>query len=101
MANMEYINSLSVVDLRIQLAYALDLNNAFVMTFRKYPAMPPPSILKHIVGTFPDDWERGKVIQRAMPLGFVPFKTECEIGAGMWDRITNGKWADHVKPDTK
>lgn len=94
MANMDYINSLSKNELRMELARAIDIESALRDAFKNWPALPSRLAMKYIPGTFPDDWERGKAMQVKLPYGTIPSKTECEIGAGAWDRITEGKWAD-------
>jgi hypothetical protein len=63
----------------------------------EWPKLPSPYILSQL-GSYAsktadhDDWERGKVIQRELPMGRISYSHECEKGAGMWDRITNGAW---------
>ena len=76
--------------------YYTDLYFAVRRAFQEWPAMPPPYVLKHLPGTFPEDGNRGKAIQREFGSDLVPYKTECEIGAGFWDRITNGAWRNAV-----
>ncbi len=73
--------------------YARALQNA--------PAMPDPYTLKVIsrCGRGPEDWERGKSLQRELGAEAIPPKSECETGAGFWDRLTNGKWRDVEKSD--
>ena len=67
---------------------------AFRMAFRNWPKLPDPLALRHISGSFPDDWRFGKVMQSAVGGIRVPWKTECEIGAGAWHRYTNGAWLE-------
>lgn len=59
---------------------------------RDWPKLPPGHVLKWLNGKFPEDWERGKGLQRELGLAVIPPKSECEIGAGLWDRITQGAW---------
>lgn len=70
---------------------------ALLRAFKNWPAMPGPVALKILgsAGTFPDDGNRGKVLQRELGLDVIPPKVECEMGAGFWDRITAGAWRDH------
>lgn len=70
---------------------------------REWPLMPSGLVLKLLgtKGKFPEDWETGKSIQRELysrenPYR-IPFKTECEMGAGFWDRLTKGEWRN-VQP---
>jgi hypothetical protein len=52
--------------------------------------LPDPSVL-HALGVyakFPEDWERGKKLQRELGFGAIPAKAECEKGAGFWYRMT-------------
>lgn len=63
----------------------------------EWPKLPSPYILAqlayaHHADAHPDDWEHGKRIQRELPMGRIPYTHECECGAGLWDRITNGQW---------
>lgn len=60
------------------------------------PRMPDPYTLKMIgrCGRHPEDWEKGKALQREFGADAIPPKSECETGAGFWDRLTNGKWRD-------
>lgn len=65
----------------------------------EWPKLPSPYILAQLgcalhPADHPDDWERGKAIQRDLPTGRVLYTYECEAGTGMWDRITNGAWRD-------
>lgn len=61
---------------------------------RAGPKMPDPIGLIEIShsASWPQDWERGKVLQRELGSEVIPYKTECESGAGLWDRITGGAW---------
>ncbi len=66
-----------------------------------WPKLPPPDVLKWLssAGEWPGDWERGKDMQRELGREVIPAKTECEQGAGFWDRITGGKWAGGRKTE--
>lgn len=61
---------------------------------RAWPQLPSPSVLHTLsfCGTFPDDHKRGLQVRAVVGHVRVPFVTECEIGAGLWDRITDGAW---------
>lgn len=61
---------------------------------RDMPALPNPRVLRllRIAASFHDDWPRGKEMQRELGRDAIPAVTECEMGAGFWDRITRGAW---------
>ena len=63
-----------------------------------WPAMPPAAVLRDLPGTWSRDWHRGKRAQAELGLDLVPPNTECELGAGFWDRITDGAWRTTAKP---
>ena len=65
---------------------------SLINAIRDWPKMPEPHVLVNLKGRFPEDWEGGKQIQNRIGIAMIPPKTECEIGAGFWDRITDGKW---------
>lgn len=74
---------------------AANFNDEFfglVDALRDWPKLPPAWVLKWLKYDFPKDWERGKEMQRELGHDVIPPKTECEGGAGAWDRITEGKW---------
>lgn len=56
---------------------------------RDLPEVPSPFVLNMLgsIGTFPEDYNEGKRIQRERGLEVVPPRTECEIGAGWWHRM--------------
>jgi hypothetical protein len=84
-----YENTLSVDELRRELRYYLDAHYGILHALRDSPQFPSPFVLMHLgtAGTYPGDWQRGKELQREHGLDVIPPKTECEIGAGLWDRI--------------
>lgn len=66
-----------------------------------WPELPSPLVLNFLSqsGDFEQDWSKGKEMQRDLPMGRVPYSCECEVGAGFWDRITQGAWkADPWQP---
>lgn len=87
-----YINSLSVENLRRELIHSLEVQYGILHALRDAPLFPSGFVLKHLgtVGRFPQDSNRGKELQREHGSSVIPFKTECEIGAGLWERIRNG-----------
>lgn len=87
-----YENKLSIEELRRELRECWDREFAICDAIRDAPLLPPPWILLFFSqsGKWPDDYERGKLLQRQRGLDAVPPKTECEIGAGVWSRIRRG-----------
>jgi hypothetical protein len=69
--------------------YERDRYYELLWALRDLPEVPPPMVLISLgtIGTFPDDYNEGKRIQRERGLEIVPPKTECEIGAGFWHRV--------------
>jgi hypothetical protein len=69
--------------------YYTDRYYALLYALRDRPELPSPIVLNSLggIGTFPDDYNEGKRIQRQRGLDAVPAKTECEIGAGFWHRV--------------
>lgn len=68
---------------------------AIIQALHDWPKMPDPLIL-HLLGEIGskhyDDGNRGKRLQSELGPEAIPFNSECEWGAGLWDRITNGTW---------
>jgi hypothetical protein len=91
-----YLNSLSVAELRSEFRYFIDCHYGLGDALRDAPTLPPPFILKHLgqFGKWPEDSNRGKELQREHGSEAIPFVTECEIGAGLWDRIQRGLCAN-------
>lgn len=87
-----YENTLSVDELRRELRYYIDIHYGILYAIRDAPEMPPPFVLLHLgsVSKWPEDSNRGKELQRKMGLAVIPPKSECECGAGVWDRIMRG-----------
>jgi len=77
-----------------------DREAALKDAFRNWPQWPSGLAL-HILGRnggdHAKDWRRGKELQFERGLNIiVPMECEAEIGAGYWDRITNGAWRHFV-----
>lgn len=87
-----YENTLSISELRSELRHALDVKYGILHALCDAPLFPSPFVLLHLgtVAKFPDDWNRGKKLQREHGLEVIPPKTECELGAGLWERIRGG-----------
>lgn len=77
--------------------------------FAGWPALPRPLILNRLstYGKWPEDWEVGCLMQREISAALgppsyswdvIPPKTECELGAGFWNRITAGAWREKFEP---
>ena len=51
--------------------------------------LPEPYILNEMgrYAEWPRDWERGKALQRELGGEAIPYKSECESGAGLWQRL--------------
>lgn len=94
-----YENTLSVEELRRELRYYLDLHYGLLYALRDLPEMPPPFVLVHLgkVAKYPEDSARGKELQRKLASGAIPFKHECEMGAGLWDRIIRRRDGEKVQ----
>lgn len=88
----DYVNSLSVEQLRSELKHALEVKYGVLFALRDIPEMPSPFVLLHLgtVAKWPNDNERGKELRRKFGLSIIPPKSECEGGAGLWDRIRQG-----------
>lgn len=85
-----YLNSLSIDELRSELEYTLQIKYGILHALRDLPEFPEPFILMHlgsIAAKYPEDWEKGKELQIKYGLKVIPPKTECELGAGLWFRL--------------
>src|SRR5690348_14630228 len=86
---MHYINSVSVDDVRGEVAYYVDLHLALIETFRDLPENPEPIALRALceLASWDRDHALGKQIQRERGTDVVPPKSEYEDAAGLWARI--------------
>ena len=93
MADKPYENTLSVPELRSELRHSLDVQYGILHALRDMPLFPPAFVLLHLgsAAKYPEDWKRGKELQVKHGLGVIPPKTECELGAGLWDRIRSAQ----------
>lgn len=89
MSEEPYENTLSLAALRSELRHALDVQYGVLHALRDAPRFPDPFVLMHLgtIAKYPEDWNRGKELQRELGLTVIPPKTECELGAGLWERI--------------
>jgi hypothetical protein len=72
---------------------------ALTKAFKELPEVPPVTVLDLLsdAGNFPEDWERGKAMQRKHRLEAIPPRTEYEIGAGVWSRLLSGFRAEAAR----
>lgn len=86
-----YENTLTIEELRRELRRELDDKHAFWEALREAPDMPPPRVLLYLshAARWPEDNNIGRGYQIENP-GTVPYKSECEGGAGVWIRIRDG-----------
>lgn len=79
-------NTMLIDELRKEVRECWDRERAIIDALRDRPEMPPPCVLLFLsrASKWPMDYER-KLGSEA-----IPFKTECECGAGMWFRIRQG-----------
>ena len=84
-----YENTLSTEQLRREVRRSLDLERDLRRALKELPEVPPYRVLLFLssAGRFPQDWEQGKRMQMERRDNAIPYKTECEIGAGLWYRI--------------
>lgn len=108
MIDPKYVESLSIEELRREFVYFAETWYALMDALREQPEVPPPWLLNRLGGSqaakWPEDHEKGKELQRVyddLPPGDpsgqvrarrydIPFRTECEGGAGLWWRIRRG-----------
>lgn len=83
-----YENTLSLEALRREVREGWDTEGALVKALRDLPEVPPYDVLLLLsrAAKYPDDWEIGARLQRQERKP-IPYKTECELGAGLWWRI--------------
>ena len=63
--------------------------------------LPPGRVLRFLPGDFAKDWERGKELQHEHGFSKIPGKTECEVGAGYWDRVIRPMASEMNTPEWK
>lgn len=93
MIDQEYINSLSVDQLRRELTLALEQIYGFSRALKDLPEIPSHIVLYMLTspamgmhGTQLGD--RGKELQREHGLDAIPPKCEYEYAAGLWELLT-------------
>lgn len=91
-----YENTLSIEQLRREVRECWDRENALIKAIRGAEEMPAPWILKWLgrAAKWPEDNSLGKMLQRKLSSDAIPFKSECEGGAGVWYRIRQGLLAE-------
>ena len=59
---------------------------------RNLPEVPPVEVLRLLsgLGNFPEDCNEGKRLQEKHGSDAIPYKTEIELAAGFWVRLTRG-----------
>lgn len=91
-----YENTLSIEELRREVRECWDREHAIVKALRDLPEVAPPWILLFFsrAAAWPEDNSLGKLLQRKLGSETIPFKSECEGGAGIWYRIRQGMLLD-------
>lgn len=80
---------MGVDELRRELRQAWDDHYALLDALRDLPEIPSSRVL-HILShaaKWPEDHNAGKIIQREVGLNAIPPVSECEGGAGVWQRL--------------
>lgn len=87
-----YVNSLSVEEARRELIYTLDRYYGILHALRDAPEVPEPYVLIALssAAKYPTDNNAGRKMQCDLGSEVIPFKNECEGGAGVWQRIRRG-----------
>lgn len=87
-----YIDKCGVEELREELVLALEKQFSLVAALRDLPEVPdiPALFLLGSAGKWPEDKEKGSELQRRLGSEVIPYKTEMELGAGLWWRIREG-----------
>lgn len=87
-----YENTLSIDDLRREVRRCWDNENALFEALKDLPEVPPPHVLLFIdrASNWAIDSPQGKRMQREYGSAAIPYKSECESGAGFWYRIRQG-----------
>lgn len=74
---------------RKEFRYYCDLHYGILFALRDLPEMPEPWILMHLAtaARYPEDFNKGKELQQKLGSKVIPYKHECEGGAGFWFRL--------------
>ena len=72
--------------------YYADRLYAIKRALADWPRLPDAFALCQLPGEWPEDWKRGREMQNELGFAAVPPNCETEIGAGFWDRVTDGAW---------
>lgn len=93
MIDQEYINSLSVDQLRRELTLSLEQIHGFSKALKDLPEVPSHIVLYMLsspaMSMWDDIYDRGKIMQRQYGLDAIPPKSEYECAAGLWELIRN------------
>ncbi len=86
-----YENTLSVDELRREVRRGWDEQAELVKALRDLPEVPSYRVLLMLsrAAKWPEDGNRGKRMQGSGVKG-IPYKTEAEMGAGLWSLIRAG-----------
>lgn len=92
MSDAPYENTMTIERLRQEVRECWDRENAIVKALRELPETPPPWVLLFFdrAASWPEDNTLGKKMQRVLGSEAIPYKSECEGGAGVWYRIRQG-----------
>lgn len=85
-------NTYDLETCRKEFRYYCDLSYQLLHALRDLPEIPNAFILMHLGSSakWPEDKNKGTELQRKFGSDKIPYKTECEMGAGLWFRIREG-----------
>lgn len=80
---------MGVDELRRELRRAWDDHYELLDALRDLPELPPKRVLHTLshAARWPEDHTAGKLMQREKGLDAIPPVSECEGGAGVWQRL--------------
>ena len=85
-------NSYTLDECRKEFRYYCDLSYQLLHALRDLPEMPNAFVLMHLskAAEYPKDYNKGKELQQKYKSDIIPYKHECEGGAGFWFRLRQG-----------